>query len=61
MDKFGLMLIRFCQFPITALREIKLLKNLSHPNIIRLQEMAVEKARGQYIDQLLVSAQLTYK
>lgn len=30
------------QFPITALREIKLLKLLSHENIIRLEDMAVE-------------------
>ncbi len=29
-------------FPITALREIKLLKLLSHPNVLRLEEMAVE-------------------
>ncbi|KAK4193094.1 CMGC/CDK protein kinase [Podospora australis] len=29
-------------FPITALREIKLLKLLSHPNILRLEDMAVE-------------------
>ncbi|KAF2858154.1 Pkinase-domain-containing protein [Piedraia hortae CBS 480.64] len=29
-------------FPITALREIKLLKMLNHPNILRLDEMAVE-------------------
>ncbi|RYP73268.1 hypothetical protein DL771_003697 [Monosporascus sp. 5C6A] len=29
-------------FPITALREIKLLKLLSHKNILRLEEMAVE-------------------
>ncbi|KAL1958315.1 hypothetical protein VTO42DRAFT_4632 [Malbranchea cinnamomea] len=34
-------------FPITALREIKLLKVLSHPNVIQLQEMAVEKSRGE--------------
>ncbi|EEH49816.1 CMGC/CDK protein kinase [Paracoccidioides brasiliensis Pb18] len=34
-------------FPITALREIKLLKMLSHPNILRLQEMAVERPRGE--------------
>ncbi|PGH05982.1 CMGC/CDK protein kinase [Helicocarpus griseus UAMH5409] len=32
-------------FPITALREIKLLKMLSHPNILQLQEMAVERSR----------------
>ncbi|TKA31121.1 hypothetical protein B0A50_02090 [Salinomyces thailandicus] len=31
-------------FPITALREVKLLKMLSHPNILRLEEMAVERA-----------------
>ena len=30
-------------FPVTALREIKLLKMLSHPNILKLEEMAVEK------------------
>ncbi|KAF1823154.1 Pkinase-domain-containing protein [Dissoconium aciculare CBS 342.82] len=30
-------------FPITALREIKLLKMLCHPNILRLEEMAVER------------------
>ncbi|EEY13950.1 serine/threonine-protein kinase BUR1 [Verticillium alfalfae VaMs.102] len=30
------------QFPITALREIKLLKLLSHDNILRLEDMAVE-------------------
>ena len=30
-------------FPITALREIKLLKELSHPNVLRLEEMAVER------------------
>jgi len=30
-------------FPITALREIKLLKMLSHPNVLHLEEMAVER------------------
>lgn len=30
------------QFPITALREIKLLKLLSHRNVLRLDDMAVE-------------------
>ncbi|PCG95942.1 Hypothetical protein PENO1_070820 [Penicillium occitanis (nom. inval.)] len=34
-------------FPITALREIKLLKMLSHPNVLRLPEMAVEKKQGE--------------
>lgn len=34
-------------FPITALREVKLLKMLSHPNILRLEEMAVERQSGE--------------
>ena len=34
-------------FPITALREVKLLKMLSHPNILRLEEMVVERAPGR--------------
>ncbi|KAL4787759.1 kinase-like domain-containing protein [Aspergillus varians] len=34
-------------FPITALREIKLLKMLSHTNIMRLREMAVERSKGE--------------
>lgn len=34
-------------FPITALREIKLLKMLSHPNIIRLEEMAIERVKAE--------------
>jgi len=33
-------------FPITSLREIKLLKMLRHPNIIRLEEMAIERIKG---------------
>jgi serine/threonine-protein kinase BUR1 len=33
-------------FPITALREIKLLKMLSHRNILQLKEMAVERSKG---------------
>lgn len=33
-------------FPITALREIKLLKMLSHPNVLKLEEMAVERGKG---------------
>ena len=32
-------------FPITALREIKLLKMLAHQNIIKLEEMAVERTK----------------
>ncbi|KAL3469279.1 kinase-like domain-containing protein [Aspergillus californicus] len=34
-------------FPITALREIKLLKMLSHTNIMRLREMSVERSKGE--------------
>ncbi|KAF7592590.1 serine/threonine protein kinase, CMGC, CDC2/CDK sub [Aspergillus hancockii] len=34
-------------FPITALREIKLLKMLSHSNILQLREMAVERSKGE--------------
>ena len=34
-------------FPITALREIKLLKMLSHPNILKLEEMAVDRTKGE--------------
>jgi len=33
-------------FPITALREVKLLKMLRHPNVLRLEEMAVERVVG---------------
>lgn len=33
-------------FPITALREIKLLKQLHHPNILSLEEMAVERPKS---------------
>jgi len=28
-------------FPITALREIKILKNLSHPNVVELKEVII--------------------
>lgn len=34
-------------FPITALREVKLLKLLSHPNVLKLEEMAVEHLSGK--------------
>ncbi|KAF2756017.1 Pkinase-domain-containing protein, partial [Pseudovirgaria hyperparasitica] len=34
-------------FPITALREIKLLKMLSHINVLKLEEMAVERPKGE--------------
>ncbi|KAH8733162.1 kinase-like domain-containing protein [Phaeosphaeriaceae sp. PMI808] len=34
-------------FPITALREIKLLKMLSHENALKLEEMAVERPKAE--------------
>ncbi|KAF2181740.1 Pkinase-domain-containing protein, partial [Zopfia rhizophila CBS 207.26] len=34
-------------FPITALREIKLLKMLCHDNVLKLEEMAVERLKGE--------------
>ena len=34
-------------FPVTALREIKLLKMLSHPNVLKLEEMAMERSKGE--------------
>ncbi|KAI9700428.1 MAG: serine/threonine protein kinase, CMGC, CDC2/CDK sub [Candelina mexicana] len=33
-------------FPITALREIKLLKMLSHVNVLKLEEMAIERNKA---------------
>ena len=38
-------------FPITALREVKLLKMLCHPNILKLEEMAVERQQGMLHNQ----------
>ena len=35
-------MLTITKFPITALREIKLLKLLSHPNVLKLEDMAVE-------------------
>ena len=31
--------LSLCQFPITAIREIKILKQLDHPNIVRLLDI----------------------
>lgn len=41
-------------FPITALREIKILKMLSHPNILKLEELAVERKKSEAIKKCVV-------
>ncbi len=33
----------YLQFPITAIREIKILKGLDHKNIVKLENMLVSK------------------
>ncbi len=40
------------QFPITTIREIKILKGLRHPNIVRLKEIVTSK--GFYLSFALV-------
>lgn len=35
-------------FPVTAIREIKLLQSLDHPNVVKLMEMMVSKGRKLY-------------
>jgi serine/threonine protein kinase len=35
------------QFPVTAIREIKLLKRLHHPNCVRLLDVAVGRKRSR--------------
>jgi CTD kinase subunit alpha len=32
-------------FPITAMREIRLLQGIDHPNVVRLHEMMVSKGK----------------
>lgn len=48
------------QFPVTAIREIKLLKMLSHINILRLVEMAVERPPRMEVSTILSFNSLAY-
>jgi CTD kinase subunit alpha len=46
-DYFILMLSFCFQFPITAMREIKLLQKLRHKRIVQLSEIMVSKGNNQ--------------
>ena len=37
-------------FPVTAMREIKLLQSLRHENVVKLHEMMVSKGKSIRID-----------
>jgi len=55
-------------FPITAVREIKILRQLNHPNIVNLMEVVTDKQRaqdfrndkGEFLTVLLVLEELLY-
>lgn len=57
-DKVALKMIRMDNekegFPITAIREIKLLSTLKHENIVNLREIV--RSRGEQAQQLMASA-----
>jgi cyclin-dependent kinase 12/13 len=36
-------------FPITALREIRILKSIDHPNIVKLREIVTSKANSEQL------------
>lgn len=48
------------KFPITAIREIKILKVLSHPNVLQLKEMAVERNKGKGISIGLIISRVLF-
>ena len=41
-------------FPVTSVREIKILFDLSHPNIIRLKEVVVGFKTDRYLFLILI-------
>lgn len=41
-------------FPITALREVKILKALHHPNIVNLKEIVTSKGAYPFVQALVV-------
>jgi serine/threonine-protein kinase BUR1 len=42
-------------FPITAIREIKILKALNHPNVVKLREMLVVRGGSFSVTSTLLS------
>ena len=46
-------------FPVTSIREIKLLQSLNHENVVRLQEMMVSKGGRSSVDSLGYDEELT--
>jgi serine/threonine protein kinase len=45
----------FCvQFPLTSLRELRVLKMLRHPNIVQIYDVAVGKERDRSVAVLIV-------
>ena len=50
----GLAFCRCAQFPITAIREIKILKALRHPNVVSLKDVVSSHMPGKEGDVFLV-------